>query len=101
MMSGFIALIAAIVLGHWRANSVALSAPRQSIWGPPTPPEQPEPKVLKKLRRFMPTTRREPPTAGAEAGRGFDAWKFGRLAPRALSGRTRKALPLAELPAQP
>src|SRR3954467_2406203 len=73
--SGFIARIAATVFGHCRSNSAFEPGPGQSVEAPPTPFVQPA-NVLKKLRRFMPTTRTEPPTAGADAGRGLDGWKL-------------------------
>src|SRR5688572_9873214 len=98
--SGLTALIASTVLGHWRSNSTWLLAPRQSAGAPPTPKVQPL-NVLKRLSRFMPLTRSVPPTDGAGvAGRGLAATKLGTPPPIAPTGRTRKALPLAALPAQ-
>ena len=69
---------AATVLRHWRSNSAAVLAPRQSIGAPETPERQLMPatsRVLKKLSRFIPATRVVPPTAGAVAGRGLVAAK--------------------------
>ena len=98
--SAFRPMIAATVFGHCRSNSAWLSAPRHSITAPPTPPlHAVVPNVLKKFRRFIAPTCAFPPTAGGVAGRGFAGWKFGEPPPSASIGRTRKALPLAALPA--
>src|SRR5688572_11949139 len=91
---------AATVFFHCRSSSVAVLAPRQSIGGPATPPVQLMPEtssVLKKLSRFMPTTRVSPPTAGGLVGRGLVGSKS-TDPPSALTGRIRYALGLAALP---
>ena len=83
-------MIAATVFGHWRANSLASSAPRQSVAPPPTPPAHAfTPKVLKKLSRFIPTTVSEPPTEGVTAGRWLTGVKLGTPPPSAPIGRRR------------
>src|SRR3954468_7395127 len=92
---------AATVLRHWRSNSVDELAPRQSMTAPVSPPRQLLPvvsSVLKKLSRFIPTTRVSPPTAGGLVGRGFVAWKSTVAA--GDTGRMRYALALAALPPQ-
>ena len=58
------------------------------------------PNELKKLSRFIPTTFSGPPTVGDPLGRGLAATKLGTPPPSASTGRSRYALPLAELPAQ-
>src|SRR6478736_292179 len=71
--SAWVPETAARVLRHWRSNSVAVLAPRQSMTAPVRPPRQLLPvvsRVLKKLSRFIPTTRVSPPTAGGLDGRG-------------------------------
>jgi hypothetical protein len=55
--------------------------------------------VLKKLRRFIAPTRSDPPTGVGVAGRAFSAAKLGTAPPNEPIGRSRYALPLAELPA--
>src|SRR5262245_58916903 len=98
--SASVARMAATVFGHWRANSAALSAPRQSAGAPPTPKRHALfPNVLKKFRRFMLATRRLPARAGAAAGRGLPSEKS-TAPPSAPTGLTRYALPLALAPAQ-
>src|SRR4051812_17140415 len=86
-------------LASCRWYSVSLFAPRQSVAAPAVPSVQPA-KVLKKLSRLALAILMPPvPTAGGAVGRGFTGSDVAEP-PRAPTGRSRYALPLAELPAQ-